>query len=996
MTTMTAVAMGGLGVLTVAWVAVISFRQASASLRHSIWLAALLGLLTIPVLEVAGVRVEVPVPTGLSLPLPAWAVDDAPASTAPAASMTATPRTVAHRGVRPEAVATWGQGGATVAAASGQGASLSSAIDGSVSGRGSSWGGQGRGIDEPAPLAVASVGDRETARGVGLAGMGDGVRSPLAGNPVVPAVGDVASVLGSVTSVYGAFAVWLVVAMLLLCVTAFGHLRARRLTISDVETPSPVALQRLDGARLALGVRRPVSLVVSRRIRVPATWGFLRPVIVLPEAYRQWSEATLDRVLLHELAHIARRDCEAYLVGDLARALHWFNPLVWVASRRLRAESERACDDRVLEVVRHPSDYAADLVAMVRGVSGSAGVPRAALAMAQPRGVSDRVRAILDPSRSRARVRTPAAVTIGAVAMGLVLSATVVTPAPVTLASDAETPDAESPRAETAADKPGVDVTARAIEPTTVTAPARTSVATLPSVGVDLGAAHVSPAAETARPQERLCIFREGGSRSTSHHQDEDEIRIRWETDDCRVDIDILGRVDFADDDRSVVALASDARFEIEERFGNDERRARIEGRSGGGMERRFWLDGEETPWGPEADRWLASILPEIFRHSTINAEARVRRMVDEGGADAVFAEAARIQSDHVSRRYLELLMEATELDEAGYRRVIEAAAAIESDHGSAELLLAVVRRAGLRTSFQDPLLAASEGLDSDHQRTRVLRVLLDSPLSGAQLDAVLRSAQSIDSDHNLGELLSSIAAAGRMDDVARASFLETLRSMASDHQQAMVMHAFLDSGRLSDAELAMVLELTDNLESDHQRADVLQRVARDYPLSGDQVSAYLRSAAGMESDHQKASTARVITERADFNREQMLLVLRMADQVDSDHQQGEILGSVLRRRSLDAAEMSELLRVAGTIDSSHQLGMVVGVLVEEQDLGDATLLELLDVIGTIDSSHQKAESLLRVARRYDLSGAARDRYTELARGVGSHDRERLMAALSG
>ena len=969
MTTMTAVAMGGLGVLTVAWVAVISFRQASASLRHSIWLAALLGLLTMPVLEVAGVRVEVPVPAGLSLPLPRWAVDDAPASTAPAATMTATsrataPRAIAPRAVRSEAAATWGRRGATGAAPHGYGASPpSAAMDGSAS-------------------TAPSAGDREMAGGGGAMGLGAGTAGPRAATSAVRAI-------GAVASAYGLFAVWLAVATLLLCVTAFGHLRARRITTSDVETPSPNALQRLDGARLALGVRRPVSLVVSRRIRVPATWGFLRPVIVLPEAYRQWSEATLDRVLLHELAHIARRDCEAYLVGDLARALHWFNPLVWVASRRLRAESERACDDRVLEVVRHPSDYAADLVAMVRGVSGSAGVPRAALAMAQPRGVSDRVRAILDPSRSRARVRTPAAVTIGAVALGLVLSATVVTPAPATLGLDAERRDADLPRTGMAN---GVDIRARAFEPTPETAPAPT----LPPAGFAPPPGYVSPAAETARPQERLCIFREGGSRSTTHHQDEDEIRIRWETDDCRVDIDILGRVDFAADDRSVVALASDARFEIEERFGNDERRARIEGRSGGSMERRFWVDGEETPWGPEADRWLASILPEIFRHSIINAEARVRRMVDEGGADAVFAEVARIQGDHVSRRYLELLMEATELDEAGYRRVIEAAAAIDSDHGSAELLLAVVRRAGLRTSFQDPLLAASEGLDSDHQRTRVLRVLLDSPLSGAQLDAVLRSAQSIDSDHNLGELLSSIAAAGRMDDAARVSFLETLRSMEYDHQQAMVMHAFLDSGRLSDAELAMVLELTDNLESDHQRADVLQRVARDYPLTGDQVSAYLRSAAGMESDHQKASTARVITERADFNREQMLLVLRMADQVDSDHQQGEILGSVLRRRSLDAAEMSELLRVAGTIDSSHQLGMVVGVIVEEQDLGDATLLELLDVIGTIDSSHQKAESLLRLARRYDLTGAARDRYTELARGVGSHDRERLMAALSG
>lgn len=943
MTTMTVVAMGGLGVLTVAWVAAISFRKASASLRHSIWLAGLLALLVLPVMEMADVRVEIPVPAEFSLALPAWS--------AGGAGVPAVETDVPSGGVSKAA----GYASESVGHASAESSGHASMA----------WTGH----------AGETTADAGVARGAAVAGIARGAQTPAPGTRGRPASlaraprdlrpGPApAAALGLVQS-NPVFALWLGVALLLVTATTLGHVRARYVATSEVGPPSRAALDRLGAARLEMGVERDVRLVVSKRVAVPATWGLLRPVIVLPPGYRDWSPATLDRVLLHELAHVARRDCETYLIGDLARALHWFNPLAWFATRSLRAESERACDDRVLEVVRPPSAYAADLVAMVRAVAGSGGVPRAALAMAHPGSVSDRVRAILDPSRSRARVRAPAAASIGAVALGLVLSATVVTP---TAKAAVPAPE-ESP--------------APALGATAVSAP---SPEPIPDVA----------AAPTPAPQERLCIFRADGRRSTSHHEEDNEVRIRWETDECRVDIDIIGAVQFAADDRSVVALGSDARFEIEERFGRSERRARLEGRAGGGMERRFWEDGDEIAWGPAADRWLASILPEIFRHTTINAEARVRRMVDEGGPDQVFAEVSRIQSDHVSRRYLELLMEATELDEGDYRRVIEAAASIDSDHGSAELLLAVVARAGLRPSFQAPLLAASEGLDSDHQRTRVLRVLLDSPLSGEQLDAVLQSASSIESDHNLGELLASIAAAGRMDDAGRTSFLETLRSVESDHQQAMVIHAFLDAGPLSDAELARVLALTDYLESDHQRAEILQRVARDFDLEGDQVSAYLRSAAGMESDHQKAATALTITERADFERDQTLLVLRIADEVESDHQQATILGGVIRRRSLDDAEMFELLRVARAIDSSHQLGTVVGLLLDEQEFGSATLLELLDVVGAIDSSHQKSEALLHVARRYDLSGAARDRYTQLAGTVGSRERERLMAAISG
>lgn len=998
MTTMMVVAMGGLGVLTVAWVAEISFRRASASLRHSIWLAALLALLMLPPLEIADIQVEVPVPGSFALPLPPLTMPGGGASQAedPAASVPGIQDAHPSHGSASAGLIPGSAPGSGVAIAGPSGAGGASAGSGRAAGASA---GSSRTVGARAGSA-GTVGAR--AGGVGVGGVVAPRRAEVRAATVGRAVAglDAGGVSRSFTGsdfvgAAGLFALWLAGALLLMASTIVSQLRAWFIANRDLGVPSLDAWTRLEAARREVGVSRDVRLVVSAQVAVPATWGFMRPVVVLPEEYLDWSEETLDRVFLHELAHIARGDCVWYLVGDLARAVHWFNPLAWLAVKNLRLESERACDDRVLDAVNGPSAYAADLVAMVRSVTRSGGVPRAALAMAQPGGITDRVGAILDPARSRSRVTAPAIVLIGTAALAMVLSATVVTPsasaAPAETAVTTVDQPVAAPRVTSFSAAGTVPATRSAPEAPTARASDGEGVAMARSV-----ASMTTAAPALAAPQERLCIFRADGRRSTSHHQDDDEIRIRWETDDCRVDIDILGDVEFAADDRSVVALASDARFEIEERFGRDERRARLEGTAGGGMERRYWVDGDEVPWGPEADRWMASILPEIFRHTTINAEARVRRMVEEGGADRVFDEVRQIQSDHVSRTYLELLMEVTDLDESGYRRVIEAAADIDSDHGSAELLLAVVARAGLRPSFQDPLLTASEGLDSDHQRTRVLRVLLDSPLTADQLDAVLRSARSIESDHNLGELLTSIARAGRLDDAARTSFLEALQSIESDHQQAMVMHAFLESGGLSDTELAQVLALTDYLESDHQRSEILQRVARDFSLEGAQVSAYLRSAAGMESDHQKATTAQAITERADFDRDQMMLALRIAAEVDSDHQQATILGSIIRRRALDNAEMSELLRVARTIDSSHQLGTVVGLLLDEQDFGSATLVELFDVVGAIGSSHEKTEALLEVARRYDLTGSARDRYTQLAGTVGSRDRERLMAAISG
>jgi beta-lactamase regulating signal transducer with metallopeptidase domain len=144
-----------------------------------------------------------------------------------------------------------------------------------------------------------------------------------------------------------------------------------------------------------LGVRRAVRVLVSPDAVVPMTWGFARPVIVLPTAALAWTAAQRRMVLTHELAHVRGAD---WLFNILARALCallWFHPGVWWIARNLRDECELACDDRVIAAGARRSDYAELLVnvadARVRGV-----LPDAALALSQRRGLRARLAAVLD------------------------------------------------------------------------------------------------------------------------------------------------------------------------------------------------------------------------------------------------------------------------------------------------------------------------------------------------------------------------------------------------------------------------------------------------------------------------------------------------------------------------------------------------------------------------------------------------------------------------
>ena len=142
----------------------------------------------------------------------------------------------------------------------------------------------------------------------------------------------------------------------------------------------------------------PVKVIETTASAMPMTFGILRPVILVPAGARQWNEERLRVVLSHELAHVRRGDAASHMLVWAAVALYWWNPLVWLAWRRVRRESECAADDLVLNDGVQPSQYAGHLLEIAR----SMGAPWTAVAMARGSQLEGRLRAILDSSVNRA------------------------------------------------------------------------------------------------------------------------------------------------------------------------------------------------------------------------------------------------------------------------------------------------------------------------------------------------------------------------------------------------------------------------------------------------------------------------------------------------------------------------------------------------------------------------------------------------------------------
>ena len=132
-----------------------------------------------------------------------------------------------------------------------------------------------------------------------------------------------------------------------------------------------------------LRVTRPVRLLESALVQVPAVVGWLRPVILVPaSAVAGLSPKELEAILAHELAHVRRHDYLVNVLQAVVETMLFYHPAVWWISNRIRVEREDCCDDLASRACGGPLPYARALAAMeeLRGDGSAQPLPRTALA----------------------------------------------------------------------------------------------------------------------------------------------------------------------------------------------------------------------------------------------------------------------------------------------------------------------------------------------------------------------------------------------------------------------------------------------------------------------------------------------------------------------------------------------------------------------------------------------------------------------------------------
>jgi TonB family protein len=195
--------------------------------------------------------------------------------------------------------------------------------------------------------------------------------------------------------------IWVGGASLHVAVLCVGLARLRRLAARARRLESGRWAELAADTRRAMGLRHPVALLHSDHQGLLVTWGVSSPSILLPAGAGTWSDGRARIVLRHELEHIRRGDWVVQLLGEILRAVYWFNPLMWLACRQLRRESEHACDDAVLGGGVEPTDYASQLLDLARILNAGRRAQLPAPAMARSSSLEGRISAMLNTRLDR-------------------------------------------------------------------------------------------------------------------------------------------------------------------------------------------------------------------------------------------------------------------------------------------------------------------------------------------------------------------------------------------------------------------------------------------------------------------------------------------------------------------------------------------------------------------------------------------------------------------
>ncbi|UCC44126.1 MAG: M56 family metallopeptidase [Candidatus Zixiibacteriota bacterium] len=834
---------------------------------------------------------------------------------------------------------------------------------------------------------------------------------------------------------------WGLVAAVLLCRLAVSYrsvLRMKRESrvLRRDEFPS---IQELIN-RVPSG--RSVQLRVSQRVELPMAAGLGKSMILIPETLiDHLSEAELEPVVLHELAHLNRHDDWSRLVQKFIEAVFFFHPAVHWIGRQLDLEREIACDDAVVAATGRPDDYAHCLTRLAQLTMGT-GTLLIPGVLSGKKQLFKRFGRLLD-TRYRARsgfsgIRFAAAAAAIVISSLTVLQVAPSLALPIEAVTYAELSEQFSALGNARVEAETEERVATSRAPLSVSAgpqghglivelaesptpPGSRAVPVIQSTPVAL-----AEPGETSAESELPILAAAGlgdelrsgsmvsgwigdeyldGFKGISRWTDEDgQMTVSWSDGRRTLKARLEGSVVFAEDDRGIESLSDDGYLWIAERRRSVRRELEIEPGRAGEVEYGYYENGRAEEFDEDAKEWFADILIEIIHRTGVGAEERVERILRTHGFDGVVDEIRGIESDYVKRIYLSALVETGNLNRDQWSQTFELVAReLDSDYEKAELLIDAAPHIQADSTLIRDYVDVVETIDSDYETRKVLAELgLQKDASPAVLRSVFDIVSRLDSDYEKAELLIDMADFAEENADLRKTYIRAVQDIDSDYEARRVLSA-ISMDREDDPEvLRMAFDIASRMDSDYEKAELLidlsDRTSKDVLLAG----SYWDALEGIDSDYETRRVVSAFVDKRPLDSEMAdkLLVWDgrrggIVHSIDSDYEKAELLIDLAEACEGNEELQKKLMGAAVTLDSDYEKRRVLESIYGDcHDSPDATL-ETLTLAEIMDSDYDRAEILIGMVDCLESDPDHVDEFLQVTRLIDSdYETRRVLSSL--
>ena len=388
--------------------------------------------------------------------------------------------------------------------------------------------------------------------------------------------------------------------------------------------------------------------------------------------------------------------------------------------------------------------------------------------------------------------------------------------------------------------------------------------------------------------------------------------------------VEMRGKIEITDDDKDIKSMSPDGYLEITKTvFGS--RRTLVISAQGGGLKREYYEGRTNMPWEPEGRKWLAEIMPELLRTTTIAAESRVNRFYKQGGVTAVLSEINLMESDYVIQAYADILMGINGVPQKEYPNIIKKISTkMESDYYITEFLQHNLDKFLPNREAMDAVFTVCASLESDHYKTQVIKAALKSqPISVESVKLILAASDKMDSDHYKTEVLTTLLRQPNLNDQIVSEMINSTRSFDSDHYRTVVITKALSQKSLSNASYQRVLESVKDFDSDHYKTQVLTDLLAN-KLPNDQIFNLVTLTTSFDSDHYLTVVFQAVMKNQELSDEAFKSLMERASNLDSDHYAAQILRSALDQPNLNDLKLTAIIGAASNIDSDHYITEVL------------------------------------------------------------------------